>query len=67
LGRLAARGGPVERQVARSYLKRRGEMTYAEFCGELGISPSTLHRLENGDQSITLRGRTSTHREAIKV
>jgi transcriptional regulator with XRE-family HTH domain len=36
--------------------KRRGKMTYAEFSRRLGLPPSTLHRLENGEQSITLRG-----------
>ena len=31
-------------------------MTYAQFSKKLGLPPSTLHRLERGDQSITLRG-----------
>ena len=30
-------------------------MTYAEFSRKLGFPPSTLHRLENAGQSITLR------------
>ena len=30
-------------------------MTYAEFSKKLGLPPSTLHRLEAGEQSITLR------------
>src|SRR5205807_9072662 len=49
--------GRVARTSARQVLReRRGEMTYAEFSRRLGLPPSTLHRLENGDQSITLRG-----------
>ena len=31
-------------------------MTYAQFSGKLRLPPSTLHRLEQGTQSITLRG-----------
>jgi transcriptional regulator with XRE-family HTH domain len=31
-------------------------MTYARFSKKLGLPPSTLHRLEQGAQSITLRG-----------
>jgi len=29
-------------------------MTYARFARKLGISPSTLYRLENAEQSVTL-------------
>jgi transcriptional regulator with XRE-family HTH domain len=35
--------------------KRRGERTYADFARRLGLPQSTLHRLEQGAQSITLR------------
>ncbi len=31
-------------------------MTFARFSKKLGLPPSTLHRLEQGGQSITLRG-----------
>jgi hypothetical protein len=31
-----------------------GEATYAQFARKLGITPSTLFRLENRQQSITL-------------
>jgi transcriptional regulator with XRE-family HTH domain len=38
-----------------SFLRRkRGAMTYARFARKLGISPSTLYRLENAEQSVTL-------------
>ncbi len=53
-------GGPVARslesQLARFLKERRGERTYARFARKLGLPPSTLHRLEQGSQSITLRG-----------
>lgn len=35
--------------------QKRGQQTYAAFGQKLGISGSTLHRLENGDQSITVQ------------
>jgi DNA-binding Xre family transcriptional regulator len=46
----------LERQLGKFLRERRGEMTYAQFSRQLGIPPSTLHRLEQGAQSITLRG-----------
>lgn len=46
----------LESQLARFLKERRGEMTYAQFSRKLGFPPSTLHRLEQGSQSITLRG-----------
>jgi transcriptional regulator with XRE-family HTH domain len=49
-------GDSLERQLGRFLRERRSDMTYAEFSRRLGLPPSTLHRLENGDQSITLRG-----------
>lgn len=30
-------------------------MTYAQFAKRLGISDATLHRLEMGQQNVTLR------------
>ena len=33
---------------------RRGEATYREFARKLGVSVSTLYRLEQAEQSITL-------------
>jgi transcriptional regulator with XRE-family HTH domain len=46
----------LEQQLGRFLRARRGEQTYAQFSKKLGVPPSTLHRLERGDQSITLRG-----------
>ena len=48
--------GSLERQLGEFLRERRGEMTYAEFSRRLGLPPSTLYRLERGDQSITLCG-----------
>jgi transcriptional regulator with XRE-family HTH domain len=30
-------------------------MSYAQFSRKVGVPPSTLFRLENGEQSITLK------------
>lgn len=45
---------PYDRKVAEFLRERRGERTYREFAPILGITRSTLHRLENVEQSITL-------------
>ncbi len=35
--------------------KQRGDLTYAQFARKVGISDSTLHRLEMGQQNVTLK------------
>ena len=47
---------PLETQLGRFLRTQRGEMTFAQFSKKIGFPPSTLHRLEQGAQSITLRG-----------
>jgi transcriptional regulator with XRE-family HTH domain len=44
----------LDRQLAEFLKKKRGEMTYAQFARKLGVTPSTLFRLEHGQQSVTL-------------
>jgi len=34
--------------------KRRGELTYAQFSRRIGVSKSTLQRLEQAEQNITV-------------
>jgi len=46
----------LEKQLSRFLRAQRGEMTFADFSRKLGLPPSTLHRLEQCQQSITLRG-----------
>jgi len=46
--------GTLGRQLANFLRKQRGELTYVQFSRKLGLPPSTLFRLENGQQSITL-------------
>jgi len=45
---------PYDQKVAAFLRKKRGDLTYREFAPKLGMTSSTLHRLENMDQSITL-------------
>jgi transcriptional regulator with XRE-family HTH domain len=42
-------------KLAKFLRKQRGEMTYDKFARKLGIKKSSLYRIENGQQSITLR------------
>ena len=42
-------------QSLASFLRRkRGDMTFKAFSQKVGLPPSTLFRLEQGQQSITL-------------
>jgi len=45
----------LERQLGVFLRRKRGALTFAEFSRKVGLPPSTLHRLEAGRQSITLR------------
>jgi DNA-binding Xre family transcriptional regulator len=54
LGRLRIVSGKLEQQLAAFLRKRRGGLSYAKFSRKVGLPPSTLHRLEMCQQSITL-------------
>lgn len=45
----------LDRQFAVFIRKQRGEMPYRDFARKLGISKSSLARLEMGEESITLK------------
>ncbi|MHB9009661.1 MAG: helix-turn-helix domain-containing protein [Limisphaerales bacterium] len=45
----------LDRQFAQFLRQRRGEASFQAFARKLGIAASTLHRLENGQQSATLQ------------
>ena len=44
----------LDRQLGVFLRQKRGEMTCAQFSRKVGLTASTLFRLENGQQSITL-------------
>jgi transcriptional regulator with XRE-family HTH domain len=47
-------GKSLDKQFGRFLRDKRGEASYAVFARKLGISASTLYRLENAEQSVTL-------------
>ena len=50
-----AKSIPYERQLADYLRKVRGDKTYRGFAPKLGISASSLQRLEQAEQNVTLR------------
>jgi transcriptional regulator with XRE-family HTH domain len=44
-----------DKQLATFLRKKQGDATYAQFARKLGISASSLHRLQNLEQSATLQ------------
>ena len=45
----------LDHQVATFLRQKRGQESYAAFGRKVGLSGSTLFRLENGEQSITVQ------------
>jgi transcriptional regulator with XRE-family HTH domain len=44
----------LRKQLGEFLRKRRGELTLTQFARKLGIAASSLHRLEIGEQNVTL-------------
>jgi len=57
---------PLDKKLAKFLKEQRGEMTFAQFSKKTGLPRSTLFRLENGEQSITL-GRLQQIMDRLKV
>jgi transcriptional regulator with XRE-family HTH domain len=45
----------LHRQLSQFLRKKRGNMTYPAFARKLGLSSSSLHRMEMGEQNVTLK------------
>ena len=45
----------LAKQLGAFLRKRRGDLTYQQFSRKIGISDSTLQRLEIGQQNVTLK------------
>ena len=45
----------LAKQLAVFLRKRRRDLTFQQFSRKIGISDSTLHRLELGEQNVTLQ------------
>jgi len=45
----------MQKQLGQYLRKRRGEMTLPAYARKLGVSSSSLHRMELGEQNVTLK------------
>lgn len=45
----------MQKQLGEFLRKRRGELSYPAFARKLGISSSSLHRMEMAEQNVTLK------------
>lgn len=45
----------LARRLAKKLRELRGDEPQLRFCRKLGISKSSLHRMEEGDQNTSLR------------
>ncbi len=44
----------LDKKLAKFIREQRGEMTFTQFSKKIGLPPSTIFRIENGQQSTTL-------------
>jgi DNA-binding Xre family transcriptional regulator len=45
----------LQQQLGKFLRKKRGDLSYPEFSRKVGISSSSLHRMELGEQNVTLK------------
>jgi transcriptional regulator with XRE-family HTH domain len=45
----------LAKQLGKFLKRQRGGLTYQQFAKRLGLSDSTVHRLELGEQNVTLK------------
>ncbi len=51
---LSAVPRKLRTQLGAFLRKQRGDLTFAQFARRIGVSKSTLQRLEQGEQNITV-------------
>ena len=51
---LALMAQKLQKQLGMFLRKRRGNLTLMQFSKKLGISDASLHRMEQGNQNVTL-------------
>jgi len=56
----------LDRQLAKFLRKARGSLSYADFGKKVGISHTTLHRIERGEHHLTLN-KLETILDKLKV
>lgn len=54
-GRLREMAASLQKQLGKFLRTRRGEMSLPAFARKVGISSSSLHRMEMGEQNVTLK------------
>jgi transcriptional regulator with XRE-family HTH domain len=54
-GRLAGMAADLQVRLGRFLRQRRGDLSLPAFARKLGISSSSLHRMEMGEQNVTLK------------
>jgi transcriptional regulator with XRE-family HTH domain len=52
---IAGVSGSLHRQLGRFLRRKRGDMTLSAFARKLGISTSSLQRMELGEQNVTFQ------------
>lgn len=45
----------MQKQLGEFLRKRRGDLSYPAFARKLGVSSSSLHRMEMGEQNVTIK------------
>jgi len=45
----------MQKQLGEFLRKQRGNLSYPAFARKIGISSSSLHRMEMGEQNVTLK------------
>ena len=45
----------LQKQLGRFLRKKRGDLTLPAYARKVGISSSSLHRMEMGEQNVTLK------------
>jgi DNA-binding Xre family transcriptional regulator len=48
-------GSPLQKQLGQFLRKKRGKLSYPAFARKIGISSASLHRMEMGEQNVTLK------------
>ena len=43
------------KQLAKFLREKRGDLTFQQFSKKVGLSDSTLHRMEMAEQNVTLK------------
>jgi transcriptional regulator with XRE-family HTH domain len=45
----------MQKQLGQFLRRKRGKLSYPAFARKLGVSSSSLHRMEMGEQNVTLK------------